>query len=123
MTTVVVVSGVSAVLGLVAIASYPEVRVPALVAWLGLGALVQRASGERVTARSILFSAAFTLPPVSTAVAAYGVHERWGVSGDTCFAAVVATLVLFGAIFFRALIASGSADGPEDTGPQVFTRA
>lgn len=105
---------IALVLGGVALVFRPETRLPALAAWVFLAVGLQRLEGSRLSRESALFASGFTLPLVLAGLAAYEMRTRWALSSDVCFALIAGVVVLFGAVFIRALIASGSADYPYD---------
>jgi hypothetical protein len=99
---------------IVAWSGRPETRIPTLLGWCLAGACVVAFAGEGVSRANVIFAALFSLPIVSTVVATYEVHMRWGVSMSWGLLALVVVLALHGAIFLRALIAAGGADYPYD---------
>jgi hypothetical protein len=110
----VVVTLLGAWPAIIALAQRPETRLPALALWLALGIGLHRLAGEPLSVVSLVSAFAFTLPLTSTALAAYDAHACWGVPALACIAGVAAVLVLFGTVFLRLLVASGSADYPYD---------
>ncbi len=114
MSAVAATTVVALILGGVALVYRPEARLPALAVWVFLAVGVQRLEGSRFSRESALFAGAFTLPLVLVGLAAYELRTRWAISTDICFLILACVVVLFGAVFVRALIASGSADYPYD---------
>jgi hypothetical protein len=100
-------------LGSLALWVRPETRPLTLFGWFALGAIVQSLSRER-SRQSALFAVVLPLPIVSAASAAYEVHVRWGVPTASSLVAAALVLALYGTLFVRALVASGSADYPYD---------
>lgn len=92
----------------------PESRLGAAITWAVLGAGIQMLSGEGVSRASVIFSSLLSLPIVLAGLGAYEVHQRWGVSMEHAFLGVLGVAVLTLVIFFRILIAAGSADYPYD---------
>ena len=105
---------VALVFGGMALVYRPEARLPALAVWGFLAVGMQRLEGSRFSRESALFAGAFTLPLVLVGLAAYEMRTRWAISTDLCFLLIAGVVVLFGAVFVRAMIASGSADYPYD---------
>ncbi len=107
-------TAVTLVLGAMAVWSRPETRLGAVIAWIVVAAIFHLLSGESVRAGSVICFALFSLPVVSTLLAGYELHEGWGLSMSWGLLGLVVILGLVGAIFFRTLIAAGSADYPYD---------
>lgn len=105
---------VAMVLATLALVYRPETRWPGLAAWIVLAIGLHKMAGEHVSLGSVVFAVAFTLPLALTGLAGYEVHQRWTIPMSVCVGVGGAVFLLFLVVFFRLLIASGSADYPYD---------